>query len=79
MTGEKNTLIAAKVCSDRVLMLLQGQNSKGVSVYDTKDRPLSLAFKSEEIINAIIEDEHSYLKAKAKLLQCKVYLAKSEN
>jgi len=70
--------MAAKVCADKVLMHLQGQNSKGMAVYDAKDRPLAFAFDAERIINSIIPDEHNYLKAKAKLLQAKVYLAKSE-
>ena len=70
--------MAAKVCSDKVLMHLQGQNSKGISVYDAKDRPLAFAFEAERIINAIIPDEHNYLKAKAKLLRSKVYLAKAD-
>ena len=57
---------------------LQQVSPNGESIYDKEDRPLKYAFDSLNIIEKLIDEEHSYIKAKALVTVAKVYLQKEE-
>jgi hypothetical protein len=72
---EVDSLIySANIYHDLTAIYLLPVGANGENIYDKQDRPLGFAFDALNIVEKLIDDEHSYIKAKAYVAIAKVYL-----
>lgn len=72
---EVDSLIySANIYHDLTAIYLLPVGANGENIYDKQDRPLGSAFDALNIVEKLIDDEHSYIKAKAYVAIAKVYL-----
>ena len=71
-------LYNANIYQDLTAIYLLPVGANGENIYDKQDRPLAFAFDALNIVEKLIDDEHSYIKSKAYVAIAKVYLQKEE-
>ena len=69
-----NILYNTNIYHDLTAIYLLPVGTNGENIYDKQDRPLAFAFDALNIVEKLIDDEHSYIKAKAYVAIAKVYL-----
>jgi hypothetical protein len=69
-----SVLYSANIYHDLTAIYLLPVGANGENIYDKQDRPLAFAFDALNVIEKLIDDDQSYIKAKAYIAVAKVYL-----